>query len=215
MGGNIYSSPATKLDEELSSTSINAVQNKVIKAELDNRINTNTDNCIKFLTLPERHFYVGDGSFTTGIYYSNDDNTTYFGYYDNENNDIYGIGVLSSNNNIRCVFRRYNRCSDLATEDYVKTAISYIKIPSIKEKKVTALFGQAYGSTYIIDDSDVKKDSILILTYVKDNTEYYYIEKDYNYDEDGNPQYGKVKIVSSYKGNNPFHTKITYVVINN
>ena len=215
MGGNIYSSPATKLDEELSSTSINAVQNKVIKAELDNRINTNTDNCIKFLTLPERHFYVGDGSFTTGIYYSNDDNTTYFGYYDNENNDIYGIGVLSSNNNIRCVFRRYNRCSDLATEDYVKTAISYIKIPSIKEKEVDAMFSQVYGSTYIIDDSDVKEDSILILTYVEDNTHNYYIKKDYNYDEDGNPQYGKVKIVSSYKGNNPLSTKITYVVINN
>ena len=183
---------------------------------MDNRINTNTDDCIKFLTLPERHYYDGSGSFTTGIYYDGYDNTTYFGYYDNELNTINGIGVkIFNGNQIACIFKKYNRRSELATVDYVETAISSIKIPSIKEKKVTAGFGQAYGSTYIIDDSYVKKDSILILTYVKDNTYNYYIEKDYNYDEDGNPQYGKVKIVSSYKGNNPFHTKITYVVINN
>lgn len=37
--GNIYSSPTTKLDEALSTTSINAVQNKVVKAELDKKAN--------------------------------------------------------------------------------------------------------------------------------------------------------------------------------
>lgn len=38
-GGNIYSSPATKLDEELSSTSTNAVQNKVINSALNKKLN--------------------------------------------------------------------------------------------------------------------------------------------------------------------------------
>ena len=37
--GNIYSSPTTKLDKALSDTSINAVQNKVVKAELDKKAN--------------------------------------------------------------------------------------------------------------------------------------------------------------------------------
>ena len=41
-GGNIYSSPTTKLDTELSSTSINAVQNKAIKAELDKKWSTDS-----------------------------------------------------------------------------------------------------------------------------------------------------------------------------
>ena len=41
-GGNIYSSPATKLDEELSSTSINAVQNKVITTELNKKLDASS-----------------------------------------------------------------------------------------------------------------------------------------------------------------------------
>lgn len=35
--GNIYSSPTTKLDEALSTTSTNAVQNKAISAELNKK----------------------------------------------------------------------------------------------------------------------------------------------------------------------------------
>lgn len=38
--GNIYASPTTKLDEALSTTSTNAVQNKAITAELNNKLNT-------------------------------------------------------------------------------------------------------------------------------------------------------------------------------
>lgn len=45
-GGNIYSSPATQLDDELSSTSINAVQNKAIKAELDKKVVLTGDNTL-------------------------------------------------------------------------------------------------------------------------------------------------------------------------
>lgn len=45
-GGNIYSSPTTQLDDELSSTSINAVQNKVIKAELDKKVVLTGDNTL-------------------------------------------------------------------------------------------------------------------------------------------------------------------------
>ena len=37
--GNIYSSPTTKLDEALSTTSTNAVQNKVITTELNKKQN--------------------------------------------------------------------------------------------------------------------------------------------------------------------------------
>lgn len=46
MGGGIYSSPATQLDESLSDTSINAVQNKVIKAELDKKVVLTGDNTL-------------------------------------------------------------------------------------------------------------------------------------------------------------------------
>lgn len=45
-GGAIYSSPATQLDESLSDTSINAVQNKVIKAELDKKVVLTGDNTL-------------------------------------------------------------------------------------------------------------------------------------------------------------------------
>lgn len=45
-GGNIYSSPATQLDESLSDTSINAVQNKAIKAELDKKVSLTGDNTL-------------------------------------------------------------------------------------------------------------------------------------------------------------------------
>lgn len=40
--GNIYSSPTTKLDEALSTTSTNAVQNKIITTELNKKQNTLT-----------------------------------------------------------------------------------------------------------------------------------------------------------------------------
>ena len=46
MGGGIYSSPATQLDAELSSTSINAVQNKAIKTELDKKAVLTGDNTL-------------------------------------------------------------------------------------------------------------------------------------------------------------------------
>lgn len=38
--GNIFTSPTTKLDEALSTTSINAVQNKAITTELNKKQNT-------------------------------------------------------------------------------------------------------------------------------------------------------------------------------
>lgn len=45
-GGNIYSSPTTQLDEALSDTSLNAVQNKVIKSELDKKVNLTGENTL-------------------------------------------------------------------------------------------------------------------------------------------------------------------------
>lgn len=47
-GGNIYSSPTTKLDEALSATSINAVQNKAITTELNKK-----QTILTFDTIPK------------------------------------------------------------------------------------------------------------------------------------------------------------------
>lgn len=57
-GGNIYSSPTTQLDDELSSTSINAVQNKAIKAELDKKVSLTGEN-----TINSNNNFIGKNTF--------------------------------------------------------------------------------------------------------------------------------------------------------
>ena len=67
-GGNIYSSPTTQLDDELSSTSINAVQNKVISDALDEKAGLKDNN-----TFSGHNTFTGETIFADG-YISIDNN---------------------------------------------------------------------------------------------------------------------------------------------
>lgn len=60
-GGNIYSSPTTQLDDELSSTSINAVQNKVITEELSYKADLDSNN-----TFSGNNTFTGENTFANG-----------------------------------------------------------------------------------------------------------------------------------------------------
>lgn len=60
-GGNIYSSPTTQLDDELSSTSINAVQNKVITEELSYKADLDSNN-----TFSGNNNFIGENTFANG-----------------------------------------------------------------------------------------------------------------------------------------------------
>lgn len=60
-GGNIYSSPTTQLDDELSSTSINAVQNKVINEELSYKADLESNN-----TFSGNNNFIGENTFAIG-----------------------------------------------------------------------------------------------------------------------------------------------------
>lgn len=60
-GGNIYSSPTTQLDDELSSTSINAVQNKVINEELSYKADIDSNN-----TFSGNNNFIGENTFAIG-----------------------------------------------------------------------------------------------------------------------------------------------------
>ena len=70
-GGNIYSSPTTKLDEELSSTSINAVQNKVINEELSYKADLDSNN-----TFSGNNSFIGENTFANGYIVMNDTGLT-------------------------------------------------------------------------------------------------------------------------------------------
>lgn len=60
-GGSIYSSPTTQLDDELSSTSINAVQNKVINEELSYKADLESNN-----TFSGNNNFIGENTFANG-----------------------------------------------------------------------------------------------------------------------------------------------------
>lgn len=60
-GGNIYTSPTTQLDDELSSTSINAVQNKVITEELSYKADLDSNN-----TFSGNNTFTGENTFANG-----------------------------------------------------------------------------------------------------------------------------------------------------
>lgn len=60
-GGNIYTSPTTQLDDELSSTSINAVQNKVINKELSYKADLDSNN-----TFSGNNTFTGENTFANG-----------------------------------------------------------------------------------------------------------------------------------------------------
>lgn len=61
-GGNIYSSPTTQLDDELSSTSINAVQNKVISDALDEKADLEGNN-----NFSGNNAFTGSNTFGNGV----------------------------------------------------------------------------------------------------------------------------------------------------
>lgn len=61
-GGNIYSSPTTQLDDELSSTSINAVQNKVISDALDEKAGLEDNN-----NFSGNNAFTGSNTFGNGV----------------------------------------------------------------------------------------------------------------------------------------------------
>ncbi len=70
-GGNIYSSPTTQLDTELSSTSINAVQNKVISDALDEKAGLEDNN-----TFSGNNYFTGDNLFANGYVTINNNGLT-------------------------------------------------------------------------------------------------------------------------------------------
>lgn len=70
-GGNIYSSPTTQLDDELSSTSINAVQNKVINEELSYKADLESSN-----TFSGNNNFIGENTFANGFIVMNNNGLT-------------------------------------------------------------------------------------------------------------------------------------------
>lgn len=70
-GGNIYSSPTTQLDDELSSTSINAVQNKVINEELSYKADLESNN-----TFSGNNTFTGENTFANGYIVMNNNGLT-------------------------------------------------------------------------------------------------------------------------------------------
>lgn len=70
-GGNIYSSPTTQLDDELSSTSINAVQNKVISDALDYKADIDSNN-----TFSGNNNFIGENTFANGFITMNNSGLT-------------------------------------------------------------------------------------------------------------------------------------------
>lgn len=70
-GGNIYSSPTTQLDDELSSTSINAVQNKVINEELSYKADIDNNN-----TFSGNNTFTGENTFANGYIVMNNNGLT-------------------------------------------------------------------------------------------------------------------------------------------
>lgn len=141
-GGNIYSSPTTQLDESLSDTSINAVQNKAIKAELDKKLRK--DNPYSQLELKwvknDLILYnptISENSFCTRIANSsirliNDDGDKYIDVDASEPESIPTIRVNNGKKIINLVFEdkllyMVNGSENIiATEDYVKSAIAAI-----------------------------------------------------------------------------------------
>ena len=140
-GGNIYSSPTTQLDESLSDTSINAVQNKAIKAELDKKLckdNPYSQLELKWVkdTLILYNPTISENSYCTQISSSairliNDDGDKYIDV-DASNPDIPTIRVNNGKKIINLVFEdkllyMVNGSENIiATEDYVKSAIAAI-----------------------------------------------------------------------------------------
>lgn len=70
-GGNIYSSPTTQLDDELSSTSINAVQNKAINEELSYKADLESNN-----TFSGNNNFIGENTFANGYIVMNNSGLT-------------------------------------------------------------------------------------------------------------------------------------------
>lgn len=150
-GGNIYSSPTTQLDDELSSTSINAVQNKAISDALDEKA-----------SLIDNNTFSGNNSFTG--------NNTYANGYITINNDN-GLTIRSNQGTILQTdisgsAIKYHG-SELATKDDIKNAGSS---SSIDEQSLMIL---------LCGGSNIRTGTDKAEWVIKGTTAYYiYIDED-------------------------------------
>lgn len=148
-GGNIYSSPTTQLDDELSSTSINAVQNKVISDALDKKAG-----------LEDRNTFSGDNTFTGKNVFAD-------GYITIGSNN--GLSINGDNGHILYTDvvngRLFYHNSELATKDDIKNAGSS---SSIDEQSLMILL---CGGSSIETDTD-KADWVI------EGTTAYYVYAD-------------------------------------
>lgn len=142
-GGNIYSSPTTQLDDELSSTSTNAVQNKVISDALDEKAG-----------LKDNNIFSGDNTFG---YVTIDDN---------------GLSIHGDKRNILMTDvvsgRLFYHNSELVTKDDIKNAGSS---SSIDEQSLIVLTcSGVFASATQTSKSDwVIKDTTAYYVYDQDD----------------------------------------------
>lgn len=143
-GGNIYSSPTTQLDDELSSTSINAVQNKVINEELSYKADIDSNN-----TFSGNNNFIGENTFANGFITMNSSGLT-----------IKGMQSTLLQTDLSRMQLLYHG-SELATKDDLKNAGSS---SSIDEQSLMILL---CGGSRISIDTD-KADWV-----IKGTTAYY------------------------------------------
>lgn len=126
-GGNIYSSPTTQLDDELSSTSINAVQNKVISDALDEKAGLEDNN-----NFSGNNAFTGNNTFGNGVV----------------NIDNNGLTIRATQGTLLTTnlgkHQMLYHGSELATKDDIKNAGSS---SSIDEQTLIVLTCGAFGST--------------------------------------------------------------------
>lgn len=126
-GGNIYSSPTTQLDDELSSTSINAVQNKVISDALDEKAGLEDNN-----NFSGNNAFTGNNTFGNGVV----------------NIDNNGLTIRATQGTLLTTnlgkHQMLYHGSELATKDDIKNAGSS---SSIDEQTLIVLTCGAFGLT--------------------------------------------------------------------
>ena len=149
-GGNIYSSPTTQLDDELSSTSINAVQNKVISEELSYKADLDSNN-----TFSGNNNFIGENTFANGYIVINNNGLAIRGNQgETLRTDIAGMRILYHN-------------SELATKDDIKNAGSS---SSIDEQTLIVL---TCSGVFASETQTSKSDWV-----IKGTTAYYVYEAD-------------------------------------
>lgn len=149
-GGNIYSSPTTQLDDELSSTSINAVQNKVINEELSYKADLESNN-----TFSGNNNFIGENTFANGFIVMNNNGLT-----------IKGMQSTLLQTDLSRMMLLYHG-SELATKDDIKNAGSS---SSIDEQSLMILLCGGSSSRASTDKADwVIKGTTAYYVYADDS----------------------------------------------